>query len=813
MSTKTSFKRVALVAVAALGMGVLTSVSPANAVLGTVTVPAATVIRSATSGTTTFTVADGAADAAATETITLSSFTYNGVALATVPAGITGNTTADVTSAWTVTTPSGGITFTMAAATAETATVTVANTMPVGKYTVSVGATGNAAQTLTFYISTAPTTATYDAATYSAEGTASATAQIALTDAQGNPTYLLAGEAVKVTSSATAATSSISLLDSGNYTATQAAAGYVSTTIQNTAGTAGSYTYTVAAASGQTGFNNGTATLTVAAAPAAVDTVTITAGSLLNGAESATAATYRTAGSSTHSQALADTKLYVSPSQTSIEFNLSEVGDTTAGNFKIQIFQTGGVPFPGGVSATAAPIYLPATLDADGTGSSAKYKVTTTSALAGTGYTLRVEGGTYDINYLVSYVAPVAYTIALADTTAGTIAAVEKATATSKVKVTDQYGVAVAGAVVTYSVSGRNTIAAKTVTTDAAGLATVSTTDAALTTATGDDTIAATIPSVTQVGGKAAGTFTQNSVIKYYDTAAEITAATVTLAAERPDGPTSSTTYDSVVTTSTTETVTVDTNLTNSNDQSKIADQVLITATIANAAAGNPQGVPVSVKGSEGVYFLSGSTIGDVPVGTQTGAAKTLASYTASGGTLAFQAAFTKAGTATITVTSGAISKTYSVKVLAATQGIVKATAGSNGAVTALVTDLWGNPVSGVSVTFAASSGALLGGNFAQLTGITGTDGIAAAVATGGVTGKTYVVTATISSGDSAAVADTTNGLPAGVASSEATTSASGTDTAGAAVAALVVLVNKLLVKINTMQTLLNKIQKKLGVK
>ena len=31
MSTKTTFKRVALVAVAALGFGVLTSVSPANA--------------------------------------------------------------------------------------------------------------------------------------------------------------------------------------------------------------------------------------------------------------------------------------------------------------------------------------------------------------------------------------------------------------------------------------------------------------------------------------------------------------------------------------------------------------------------------------------------------------------------------------------------------------------------------------------------------------------------------------------------------------------------------------------------------------
>jgi hypothetical protein len=43
MSTKTNFKRVALVAVAALGLGVLTSVAPANAVPGALTVNAASV--------------------------------------------------------------------------------------------------------------------------------------------------------------------------------------------------------------------------------------------------------------------------------------------------------------------------------------------------------------------------------------------------------------------------------------------------------------------------------------------------------------------------------------------------------------------------------------------------------------------------------------------------------------------------------------------------------------------------------------------------------------------------------------------------
>jgi len=350
----------------------------------------------------------------------------------------------------------------------------------------------------------------------------------------------------------------------------------------------------------------------------------------------------------------------------------------------------------------------------------------------------------------------------------------------------------------------------KTATTGADGTATLSTTDAALTTATGDDTLLADLGSVAAIVG-ATKAETVSTTIKYYDTAADITAATITLVAKKDQNGTGGD-YEATVTDSTTAFVVVDTTLGSSGD-ARISDQILVTATVATAAAGTPQGVAYTVSGSAGVYFTSGSSIADVLVGSQTGAATTLSSYTGASGAIAFQAGFTKAGTATITVKSGAITKTYSILVKAAAAGIVKAAAGSNGAVTATVTDLWGNPVSGVSVTFAASSGALLGGNFAQLTGITGTDGIAAVVATGGATGKTYVVSATISGGDSAATADTTNGTPAGVASSEATTSASGTDTAGAAVAALVVLVNKLLIKINTMQSLLNKIQKKLGVK
>ena len=62
MSTKTTFKRIALVAVAALGLGVLTSVAPANAV-ATVAVPTVGATASYALNTTSITLVDDAATA------------------------------------------------------------------------------------------------------------------------------------------------------------------------------------------------------------------------------------------------------------------------------------------------------------------------------------------------------------------------------------------------------------------------------------------------------------------------------------------------------------------------------------------------------------------------------------------------------------------------------------------------------------------------------------------------------------------------------------------------------------------------------
>jgi len=809
MSTKTIYKRIALVAVASLGAGLL-SVAPASAALGTaITVGGTNVARS---GSASATVTLDAGTPASGNTMAITFLTRNGVTLNTVPAGISVTTTGTAGAG----VATSGATITMTASNADQllTNIVIASSTPTGVYTYSAitGAASAVAKTGTFYVSSAPTKAAFDKATYAAEGTATAAATVALTDINGNPSYLISGEAVQITSSATAAISSVILLDSGNYTQAVGTTGNIATNLSNSAGTAGAYTYTASAASGQTTFTSGTATLTVSAAPATVETVTLATGTLAIGRDTADSVGNRT-NASNASAALGATSIYVSPTQTAVTYKLVDTGEAAAKNFKYSISQTSNVPFPGGVAAVG-PVYLPAAVTTAGSnGISVNLTITSTSALAGTGYTLTIEGGTHDIVYTVLYQAPVAYDIDLSDSNAGTIAAVKLATTSQKVKVTDQFGAVVSGAVVSYTTATRNTVAVKSAVTGADGIATITTTDAASSTATTDDALNATIPSQTLVSGTYTGaTFdgTANTTIKYYATAADIAAATVTLAANRPTTAGTTATYDLVVTTSTTASVTVDTTLDNSaSDQAKIADQVLIAVTIANAAGSNPQGVPVSVSGSAGVFFLQGATVGEVLVGTQTGAKTTLASYTGASGDYSFQAGFTKAGTATITVTSGTVSKTYSIKVVAGAAGIVSATSETKGVVVAKVTDLWGNPVSGATVSFVAASGALLGGNFPSLSASTGVDGTASTVVTGTSATTSYIVSATITGGDTAVAADTTNGVPAGKATVDATSNGVGVSQLDA----ITILIDALNAKIVALNALIAKIMRKLGVK
>jgi hypothetical protein len=99
MSTKTTFKRIALVAVAALGLGVLSSVAPASAVAGTitsVTVGASTPARVGSATTTTVTMNWGAAaDLSDNDTVTVAARVLTspaGSAMSGLTAGVADNT-------------------------------------------------------------------------------------------------------------------------------------------------------------------------------------------------------------------------------------------------------------------------------------------------------------------------------------------------------------------------------------------------------------------------------------------------------------------------------------------------------------------------------------------------------------------------------------------------------------------------------------------------------------------------------------------------------------------------------------------------
>ena len=125
-----------------------------------------------------------------------------------------------------------------------------------------------------------------------------------------------------------------------------------------------------------------------------------------------------------------------------------------------------------------------------------------------------------------------------------------------------------------------------------------------------------------------------------------------------------------------------------------------MTGTVVNAVAATLQGVKVTVTGTAGVFFRSGSTLGEVDLTVATRKA-TVDLYTNSSGQVSFQAAFTKSGTATITLASGTATKTYSISVSAGTARNISLT-NEGAAVTVSATDAWGNGVA-KAVTLSAS--------------------------------------------------------------------------------------------------------------
>ena len=226
MSTKTSFKRVALVAVAALGMGVLTSVSPASAGVGaaqTATISpirvtftgAATSADAVPTGTISFTNNSGATidTATATATLTVTSapsaasevnitLTGGGLVKDTLAGSGTALSSGNAFSAGT-TSPVSGATITGAISlTAATASVgTYAGTLAIGDGTDTISVnwtftTAGAPKSIKLSKTTAgfPAIVTADGA----EMTGEEAVEVSLLDAAGKATQPATGDTIKV---------------------------------------------------------------------------------------------------------------------------------------------------------------------------------------------------------------------------------------------------------------------------------------------------------------------------------------------------------------------------------------------------------------------------------------------------------------------------------------------------------------------------------------------------------------------------------------------------------------------------------------
>jgi hypothetical protein len=517
MSTKTTFKRIALVAVAALGFGVLTSVAPASATAGagtfTIGTPSATRVGAVVTTPVTFTVASGTLSTGETMTIKsqLLSRPVGSAADITFAAG-TQNNTYNNTDRFTVGSDRNGKT---SASLNATITPDVAGTYSFLVYRASASgaayAAGNTSAVLTFTTSAgAPASATLspvNATSVSGISAANggALVKVTLLDAAGTATSLTPFESFDLTAlSANGYT--VGFANGGNaVTALSASAftngvAYVNVGIA-AAGAADDSVVVTAKVSGATVATLGTVQLSFLAAEVAQTTLTV-------GQASTT-----TAGKGGYGT-LSSNAIPVDPSRTSHSWSLTAnaaPSATLTTDYGVTVTDTSG-----GITGVAGLKYTRAV-------SLAKTLATADFAVAGAWLTTQ----SYILTPLTSGTAAALTVTATANTTytatvtapTTSILSAYKAANTFTATVTNAYGVATANVAVAVSVTGRNASVVNTnLVTGATGTVSFTLTDAAASTVINTaDTVTFTPASGT------AGSATINYV-------SAITAGTVTVA-------------------------------------------------------------------------------------------------------------------------------------------------------------------------------------------------------------------------------------------------------------------------------------------
>jgi hypothetical protein len=803
MSTKTSFKRVALVAVAALGMGVLTSVSPASAadIKGTAVIGP---VRASFTGTTLDTVN------AAAVTITATGAATNAVAAATAGTRLL-NTVALTTA------PSAAAVLTIAQANVDSLAVTASGSGAVtlaNSRTLTAASTANAITTasaiagITFKVDTA---GTYAGTITTEQSSGTLVTPFSFTTT-GTPTSFTFTSDVASSAVSGAITTTVTLYDAANkvtqgstvdtfaLTADISAGGTVGTFASSGAISAANltdgtqelvYTNSVTAASTSTLTATPQGTLGALAAK----TLTVTTVAANTGVPTAAIAVSNTTIKAATSTSVLN-KYTVSVNQATVTFNVTGLTPNTSVTYTVGSSTSTTVSVNAG---TAADISTAASFTSvsSATGTLAVTAKATTPAAQT--ITLDLNGATADVTGQVN--ADFTYATGAYAVTVTTPAATPLFKTSSAItytgKVADQFGNPISGASVLATGTPTPATTPSTITATAVTAA--------------DGTYTVTLPAV-------AATTTSLSTVVSATGTASISSAAANVAYFTATGIAATlvlTDSDSDALTLTTDNKSSRTvplgRATTAGDMSNLIDTQAANAD--NVVSITPQttvpgSVGYSVTATNGIRLFTTDQDGAL------GLANTSA-ITGTGGT-AFYAIPTKAGAGVITVVSGGLTQTFTLTGLVAAApraNLVTLTAGTGGLYTVTATDAFGNGVAADVAISVAGPGAF-GNGFKNLTVTTQaadgkntftivSDGSASTVITATIAGATNYTAIT-----AAQVA--TYGLVAASAAATATMTGKG---GTSEMMSLTLLINSLIKKLNALATLVAKIQKKLGVK
>ena len=790
MSTKTTFKRIALVAVASLGFGVLTSVAPASATDAPFTLGTPTVIGGTTSQKVFIAVpwSVSTASTLATDTAVVSAVL---VASADSTLAINNNGPIDVTSAAysTAVTTADGRTLTGTSSN-NSATITTSGTAAstaiaysgthvfeftptkAGSYQVAIfkdgGANvaadglvsaGDTIKYVTVTVADAPAVATkltiVAPGTFKVSGSNGAVVKVSAVDAAGAVAKLNAGQMITLTipSGLTVKTVTGASTTTVSRTNTQygLVAGdfdiYGNAYLNVTSAAAGAYNL-------QSQLAGGVDAVSTVALTYAAPTVVATVGGTVTEADATTTASPKGFASGGVFTASSTTEVIVPSTATSQTYRVYAAAASAAGKVAAIVNDASKVLFsPMQALSQDVVITLGALPTAASTNGSSTTVVTGTYSIP---TALALNGATGAGNSVVvtpedsltSPTSALALTIkggasvatsggaalTLLSPSSADIKAAVGAKTTILVECTDNFGAGKANVVLTPSISGRNsTIVLPTLVTDASGDATFSYTDASTSTTSLTDTVS--------ISGCTTGstvTVTYTSVAGFGATSVKMTSPNMTVAG-------------TANATNTPQPITV-------GAAGASAGAVAVTATVTDVNGAAISNIPVT-------FTVSGTTAA-IPSNKKV-------AYTSSTGVATSSVYAWTAGTYTVTATVGTVTGTSTVTFASQTAGnerVISATTSGN-IVIGKATDRFGNPVKGVTLYASVTSGDGYFGLTGLKTASTATlaDGTATFVVTG--TGAEVTVSNVNPADPAGTVVGQTSG-PKGYVTNAATNSA-----------------------------------------